>query len=143
MKNTLFVDFANSKIVMDRTYAINVRNTNSHEYAHLQEVRRDYPTFTVTTRQIKKNPNKDSYKGLTYEYMHDYIITYGTDDDLEEFEHKILVSKCHSQAFRYPVIKKWFLDKFPDVKDFLKPSNVSSLPQADGNTQDKEESEAA
>lgn len=30
----------------------------------------------------------------------------------------IFISKCHSQAKRYPVIKNWFLDKYPEVKKF-------------------------
>ncbi len=70
MKNTLKVDFANEQIIMDRTFAQKVTNTNSMEYAHLQQVRRDYPNFTVTTRKIKRNPDKETYKGLTYEYIH-------------------------------------------------------------------------
>lgn len=44
MKNTLKIDFENSRIVMDRTFAKNVQNTNSEEYRHLQQVRKDYPT---------------------------------------------------------------------------------------------------
>ena len=30
----------------------------------------------------------------------------------------ILISKCHSNAKRYPVIKNWFLEKYPEVKEF-------------------------
>ena len=29
-----------------------------------------------------------------------------------------LIAECHSKAFRYPVIKAWFLDKYPEVKNF-------------------------
>ena len=29
-----------------------------------------------------------------------------------------LISKCHSKAFRYPTIKAWFLDRFPEIKAF-------------------------
>ena len=35
MKNTLKIDFENSRIVMDRTFAKNVQNTNSEEYRPL------------------------------------------------------------------------------------------------------------
>ena len=37
---------------------------------------------------------------------------------LVEFEDLIFISKCHSQAKRYPAIKNWFLDKYPEVKKF-------------------------
>ena len=122
MKNTLKIDFAKEQIIMDRTFAKKVQNTISEEYRHLQQVRRDYPTFTVTTRQINKNPNKETYKGLTYDYMKDYILTHEDDEKalevLAEFSEMRQISRCHSQAKRYPVIKNWFLEKYPEIKNF-------------------------
>ena len=64
MKNTLKLDHENGLIVMDRTFAQKAENTMSTEYAHLQNVRRDYPTYQVIRREIKKNPNTEHYKGL-------------------------------------------------------------------------------
>ena len=122
MKNALTVNFEKNQIVMTRLFAQKCSDTRSEEYAHLQIVRRDYPDFTVVTRQIKKNPNKESYKGLTYEYMRDYIITHVAPEEeaeaIAEFNELILISKCHSQARRYPIIKKWFLEKYPEVALF-------------------------
>ena len=71
MKNTLKLDHENGLIVMDRTFAQKAENTMSTEYAHLQNVRRDYPTYQVIRRETKKNPNTEHYKGLTYQYMRD------------------------------------------------------------------------
>lgn len=122
MKNILKVDFANKQIIMDRTFAKNSTDTRSEEYAHLQRVRADYPTFTVSTRTCKKNPNKESYKGLTYAYMEDYIIcNEGKDTVLEvldEYNHLRLISECHSKSRRYAPIKRWFLAKYPEVAEF-------------------------
>ncbi len=122
MKNTLKIDFAKTEIIMDRTFAKNVRNTNSEEYAHLQQVRKDYPTYKVVTRQISRNPNKETYKGLTYEYMRFYILTHESAESrriaVMEFEELILISQCHAQSKRYPVIKKWFLEKYPEIAQF-------------------------
>ena len=122
MKNTLKIDFAKEQIIMDRTFAQNVTDTRSTEYAHLQQVRRDYPDFKVVLRKIKKNPNKETYKGLTYKYMRDYILTHEDDEKalevLAEFSEMRQISRCHSQAKRYPVIKNWFLEKYPEIKNF-------------------------
>ena len=122
MKNTLKIDFENSRLVMDRTFAKNVQNTNSEEYRHLQQVRRDYPTFAVTTRTCKPNPNKETYAGLTYDYMRFYILTHEPAESrkqvLADFEELVLISQCHSKSKRYPVIKKWFLNKYPVIKEF-------------------------
>ncbi len=122
MKNTLKINHEEREIIMDRTFAKFAENTRSEEYAHLQQVRKDYPTYTVTLRKIKKNPNKKSYEGLTYQYMEDYIATHETPENekevLAEFHDMIFISRCHSKAYRYPTIKKWFLNKYPEIVDF-------------------------
>ena len=122
MKNALYIDFAKNKIVMTTTFAKKCRNTASTEYAQLQSVRRDYPHFEVCTRKINPNPNKETYAGLTYEYMRNYIITHASDETREmevaEFDELILISQCQTKAKRYPTIKKWFLAKYPAIAKF-------------------------
>lgn len=139
MKNTLKLDFEKKQIIMDRTFAKNVQNTNSEEYSHLQQVRKDYPTYTVVARQIKKNPNKETYAGLTYDYMRFYILTHEPAESrkkmLAEFEELVLISQCHAKGKRYPVIKNWFLETYPEIKEFGMPktdtqeeNKISDLP---------------
>jgi len=122
MKNTLKIDFAKKQLIMDRTFALNCQNTMSEEYAHLQSVRRDYPNYTVVMRKIKTNPRKETYNGLTYDYMREYIRTHTEPtsifSELDEFDALIFNSECHSKGRRYPTIKKWFLEKYPEVYDF-------------------------
>ena len=122
MNSKLRIDFEKKRIIMDRTFSMNCRNTASDEYAQLQNVRRDYPTYRVETRQIKKNPKKKTYKGLTYEYMEDYILMHEVGEArrevLAEFHEMQIISECHSKAYRYPVIKNWFLSRYPEIVDF-------------------------
>ena len=122
MKNTLKLDHAKRTIVMDRTFAKFAANTMSTEYAHLQTVRQDYPEYTVVLRHIKRSKTKECYRGLNYEYMEDYIKTHGSKEDsaanLAEYKELKLISKCHSTSRRYPTIKSWFLEKYPEVKAF-------------------------
>ena len=124
MTNYLRIDVAKSRLVMDKTFSKNAAIAGSREYKILQDARRDYEGFTVVTRQIKRNPNKECYKGLTYQYMEDYILTHELDETvnevLEEFYEMRLIAECHSLAFRYPTIKKWFLNKYPEIKFFGK-----------------------
>ena len=35
-----------------------------------------------------------------------------------EFDNMLLISQCHSKGYRYPTIKKWFLDKYPEISQF-------------------------
>jgi len=123
MKNTLKINHENKAIVMDRTFAKFAEDTRSEEYAHLQQVRKDYPTYKVSLRKIKSSPNKERYAGLTYDYMRKYIMRYVKDmtervETLHELEDMIFISECHSKSKRYPTIKKWFLETFPKVKEF-------------------------
>ena len=121
-KSKLLVKYAEGVIEMNTTFAKEMRNPLSEEYALLQRTRQDFPTFMVRTRKIKSNPMKDTYKGLTYEYMKMYIKKYEPKETKEEvlkyLDDQILISKCHGQHLRYPTIKKWFLAKYPEVAKF-------------------------
>ncbi len=122
MKTAINIDFLNNRILMTRAFANRASDVRSEEYEVLQKARRDYPTFTVEIRTIKRNPYKKTYVGLTYQYMRDYICTHGNAEErkknLEQFEEMLLISQCHSKPFRYPTIKKWFLERYPAILDF-------------------------
>ena len=137
MKNTLKINHATKVITMDRTFAKNAENTMSDEYAHLQNVRRDYPKYTVVRREIKKNPNKECWKGLTYEYMENYITSHEGDETrkqvLDEFAEMRLIAECHSKCHRYPTIKKWFLAKYPEVAEFGMPAAKEEISDTQSN----------
>ena len=121
-KSKLMVKYAEGVIEMNTTFAKEMRNPLSEEYALLQRTRQDFPTFAIRRRQIKSNPQKDTYKGLTYEYMRDYIILHTAPENeaeaVAEFDEMVLISKCHGKTLRYPTIKKWFLAKYPEVAQF-------------------------
>ena len=138
MKNTLKVkrvpESETFYIEMDRTFAKNAEDTSSAEFKKLQEVRLVYPNAKIVTRHIKKNPNQEHHKGLTYAFMEDYIRNYAPEKtrkaDLDEFRQKLIISECHSKAFRYPTIKKWFLDKYPEVTSFVLTAAANQQPPA-------------
>lgn len=143
MKNTIRIDHEHRQLVMDRTFAKRSENIRNEEYAILQSVRQDYPEYQVVRRHIKKNTKQEHYKGLTYGYMRDYIINH-TDlarrmEVLTQFDEMILISKCHSKGKRYPVIKQWFLQNYPEVSTYVlathdvieadSEDNIVSMPQ--------------
>jgi hypothetical protein len=61
--------------------------------------------------------------------MKDYILTHEDEENamivLAEFSEMRQISRCHSQAKRYPVIKNWFLEKYPEIKNFGETVSVS------------------
>ena len=138
-KSKLTVKYTESVIEMNTTFAKMMENPLSEEYALLQRTRQDFPTFAIRRRQIKSNPHKDTYKGLTYEYMRDYIILHTVPENkteaVAEFDEMVLISKCHGKALRYPTIKKWFLAKYPDVAKFGTVEAAQEVQEEENNTQ--------
>lgn len=122
MTSPIAIDFINSTITINASFAKKASNPFSVEYAQLQKVRADYPTFTVLTRTIAKNAAKECYKGLTYDYMRAFIMSHENGEEktktLLEFDELLFISQCHSKGRRYPTIKNWFLNKYPEVKEF-------------------------
>ena len=133
MSTAIRLDFDKNLIILNSTFAKKARRIGSPEYNQLQEVHSEFSTFKVVQRQIKKKPDQEHYKGLTYDYMRAYIAeTVGKDNAADEereaavkealdvLESKILISKCHSNTQRYPAIRKWFLATYPEVKEVFK-----------------------
>ena len=122
MTNYVKVDMATRRIIMDRTFAKNAEIVGSAEYNQLQSCRKDYPDYKVVRRQIKKNVTQERYRGLTYAYMEEYIISHESQETvmqvLDELSNKRMIAACHSKGFGYPVVKKWFLNRYPEIVKF-------------------------
>lgn len=117
MTKAIRIDHLNKKILISKSFAKMAMNANSSEYKDLSEIRKEHPDYKIVERVIKKNTSKETYRGLTYEYMRDFIIAQydpqKTSDAIAEFEEVLLISKCHRKS--YPIVKKWFLSKYPKV----------------------------
>ena len=139
-KSRLSVKYAKSVIEVNTIFAKMMENPRSDEYELLQKIKMENPGFTVSRRQIKSNPKKDTYKGLTYERMEEYITKYSANEDqkkadLAELEKMIDISKCHSTGKRYATIRNWFLKTYPAVKEF-------GMPKAEeGDNQETQENQ--
>ena len=138
-KSKIAVKMEKGIIEVNTVFAKMMMNALSDEYAVLQKVRRDYPEFHVQTRKINTNPKKDTYKGLTYDYMRSYIVLHTPeakrDEVIAELDDLIFTSKCHRISHRYPTIKKWFLEKYPAVAKFGITEFADSEQECGMNTQ--------
>lgn len=119
MKNTLHINHKTNQLVMDRTFSVKASLFGSQEYNMLQSARQDYPKYQVVRKTIKTNPKKESFNGLTYEYMEIYMDKYNVSAEIRQ-QYEDLRFKAKAHSIRYPVIKKWFLETFPDMKDWGK-----------------------
>lgn len=109
-------------IEMTKAFAKAAADPRSDEYALLQKVRNDYPTYSVVKRTVKHKKTQEHYAGLTYEYMEDYIMSHGTmaerRKNMRDFNELRMIAMCHSKARAFPFIRSWFLDLFPEVEKF-------------------------
>ena len=109
-------DHANKKIIIGKAFERKQADTDSEEYKKLCEMVQVFPKYKVVVKQIKKNPHREFYRGLTYGYMERYIAIKGSRSDRQEYDDMRLLAECHSK--RFPVIKQWFLHKYPEVAKY-------------------------
>lgn len=117
MKHHVKIDHVEKQIIMSSTFAKKQAFTNSPEFREIQALHESFPTYAIITRKIRTNPQKEAFLGLTFEYMQNYISSHANAEvHLKEFAELRELAKCHS--VRYPNIKKWFLETYPEVRDF-------------------------
>ena len=117
MRGTIRVDHINKNIMISKTFARASMVINSEEYKTLSDVKSTYGEYSIIQREIRKNPQKESYRGLTYAYMDHYILTHDKSGEIMKiYEELRLRALCHS--IRYAHIKKWFLEIYPEIDDF-------------------------
>ena len=114
------VDYPGRKIVLSSAFEKKAFIPGTDEYDALQAVRAAHPGFTLAARQFKKNAKQEHYRGLTYDFMREYISRHETDSKpvLAELDEMIGISKGHSLGKRYPTIKAWFLERYPAYAKF-------------------------
>ena len=158
----IFVDFDNSTISISSAFKKKAFTPGSTEYKTLNAVRADYPDFSIVVREFKTNTKQDRYRGLTYDYMRWHIETNDAENaevNLKALNAMIGNSKCHSLGKRYPTIKKWFLETYPEIAEFgmdeeqlakwreklaadAESANVTEMPSSD-EAQKKADAESA
>jgi hypothetical protein len=103
--------------MISKTFAKASMIIDSEEYKTLLSVKSAYAEYSIIQREIRKNPQKESYRGLTYAYMEHYILTHDKSGEMMKvYEELRLRALCHS--IRYAHIKKWFLEVYPEIDDF-------------------------
>ena len=118
------INFRNNSIEMTKKFAKAAARFGSDEYKQLQEARKDYPTFKIVTVSRKPATLRDTYKGLTYEYMEMYIQKHDDAQKSIMAEYLMLRGKTDeakealAESCTYLEMRDWFLGKFPAIAEF-------------------------
>ena len=117
-KNIFTINFTNSTISGSKSALKKASNPASAEYKELTAKMAAHPTFKV----VEKEPNtdKNTYKGMDFKMMRDYINAQPNAKELmAEFD--LAVAMFNG---KYPLFKEWFLDTFKDDADTFKVSEA-------------------
>lgn len=128
-----------------KAFAKNAVIFGTDEYKLWKEYRKDFPDAKMVTKTIKKNPEKKTYKNLTYKNMELFIKVQPVEKDendnvidyMKEFERQKLMAKVQSNP--YKAVLAWFLEKFKDYstyKEFFK-----KLEEEEKSKKEQEENE--
>lgn len=122
----MFINEKKHTIELSKKEAKAAAKFGTPEYKNLQEARRDYPTFSVKTVSQKPAAKKDTFKGLTYEFMESYIKAHDEKVMAEYMTLRGLSDEAKEnllEAHSYGEMKKWFLKKFPAIVNYHEKCN--------------------
>ena len=110
----------NNTIEITKTFSQKASRVGSPEYYELLKVRQENPSCTV---EIKQTKSKDSFKGLTYEYMKKYILAHDDEEGsimaiFHEMRGTIVEGddELQAESLTYGEIKMWFLTQYPEIE---------------------------
>ena len=113
------------KIEMTKKEAKAAGKIGTPEFEELKNYMALYPGYEIQVKAPTKR--KVEFRGLTYEYMVTYIKKHGDENGtiMAEFNDLIALDKKnkvegaeHLEAAGYLDVKKWFLKKFPEIKQY-------------------------
>jgi len=133
MTNTTIRFTTENTAVASKVFMKNAMIYGSDEYKILKAFKAENPNVTVSAKEIKKNPNKDSYKNLTYNNMVAYINELPNRVELiAEFEATKRKSVIAKNKYRY--IVNWFksacFENEKEFADFRKSIAIVDVPTA-------------
>ena len=110
-------------IEMTKAEAKEAGKLNTEKFHELHQLMVAYPGFEVQIKAPAKR--KVEFRGLTYEYMRNYILKHDDENGtiMAEFRELIAQDKKdgkegaeHLDAAGYLDVKQWFLKTFPEIK---------------------------
>ena len=115
MKKNAIIYIDDTTAQVTKAFEKQARIFGTEEYKVWKAYREDFPAAKMVTKTIKKNPNKKSYKNLTYANM-ELFITEQNSELLVELRKQIKLSKVQSNPYR--AVLAWFLSEFPKYDEY-------------------------
>ena len=136
-KSIVFVSETEARVTLAFQKKANIFGTD--EFKLWREYLKIYPKAKMTTKSIKKNPNRKSNRNLTYLNMEKFL---GTLPEAEKLLNQFEVIKTRScaQSYPYRFVLEWFEEKvsgydsygyfLQEVEEERRAKEVMHLPKA-------------
>lgn len=86
------------------------------EYKAWREFLEVYPNAEMQTKDIKRNPDKKTFRNLTYNNITVFINAQDNAESiLKEFDKQLELAKIQKSPYHYVV--DWFVKRFPNYTD--------------------------
>ena len=122
MKNMKIEVINETTARVSKAFEKNAKIFGTPEYKLWREYLKEFPNATMTTKEIKKNANKKTYRNMTYKNMKLFIEAQENSEVLKkEFERQQQMSKVQTNP--YKAVLAWFCKEFEgydNYKEFFK-----------------------
>lgn len=108
--NSININYRNHTIEITKNFEKKARMFGTEEYNELCNARKEFPTYRLS---IKANKSSNTFKGMDYDFMSDYIKKH----DNEEKTHLAEFEKLRKNKLSYGEIKQWFVETYTVFKD--------------------------
>ena len=111
------INHSTKTVILTKKFLLAANRIGTPEFNEMMTLRTQFSDYTFEEREIKKNPNKQTYGNLTYAAMKDFIKGKETEERakiiLAELDTVIDLSQAQKASYAY--VKKWFLHNFKDA----------------------------
>ena len=111
-RNLFVYDHVNKTIIGTRSALKKAGIPGSDESKAFASMIRDYPHYEVMEKDVKKNPSKNSHKGLTMSLVKAYLEIQENADEVKEKLKRIENMAKEQKLKAFPLVKRWFIGMF-------------------------------
>ena len=119
MKKNAIIYIDDTHAQVTKAFEKQARIFGTEQYNLWKAYRQDFPDAKMVTKTIKKNPNKKTYKNLTYANMKIYIMAQSNDEKVQKkllAEFKRAQDDAVVEANPYRTVLAWVLKKYDEKK---------------------------
>ena len=110
------INHSTKTVILTKKFLLAANRIGTPEFNEMMTLRTQFADYTFEEREIKKNPNTQTYGRLTYAAMKDYIKGKETEERaaiiLAELDTVIDLSQAQKASYVY--VKKWFLNLYKE-----------------------------